>query len=212
MDPTPKSNQNQELEWQKKLLPMMSRVIILFSAFFFIASLAQVVYLEYSISNKPRFDIDEALSFMQQQPATSESIIEETRLKALVMLEGNMADNLYHQANALLMARIWTSYIGFLTGMILAMVGATFVLGKLREPQSEFGAKGNLMEVSFKSTSPGLILTVLGATLMLATILTHHEIKASHQAIYLREMPPYALDNAIKPSTPTEIPVLPPPK
>jgi hypothetical protein len=212
MNTASKNKQNQDEEWQKKLLPLMSRMIIVLSAFFFIASLTQVIYLQYTISNTPTFDINKALSFLSQKPSDSANkLIEETRLKTLIMLEGNMADNLYHQAHVLLMARIWTSYIGFVTGMILALVGATFVLGKLSSPESELGAKGNLWEISFKSASPGLVLAVLGTTLMLATIFTHHDIKTNQQAIYLHDLSAYAADTA-KHTDSIVIPPLPPPK
>jgi hypothetical protein len=211
MNPKPLNKNNEEEEWQKKLLPLMSRMIIVLSAFFFIASLAQVIYLEYAISGTPKFDSSEALSYLPVKTDKIDNSIEKTRLKALVMLEGNMADNLYHQAHVLLMARIWTSYIGFVTGMILALVGATFVLGKLRAPQSQLGAKGNLWEVSFKSASPGLVLAVLGTTLMLATIFTHNDIKTNQQAVYLHDKTQYPLDTAGRHPDSVEIPIMAPP-
>jgi hypothetical protein len=212
MNPTPEIKKNREDEWQKKLLPLMSRMIIVLSAFFFIASLAQVIYLDYAISNTPKFDSMEALSALRRQPGTNEKLAEETRLKSLVMLEGNMVDNLYHQAHVLLMARIWTSYIGFVTGMILALVGATFVLGKLKAPPSDLGAKSNLWEISFKSSSPGLILAALGTTLMLATILTHNDIKTNQQAVYLHDTLLYPVDTTIRIIDSVKFPIMPAPK
>jgi hypothetical protein len=211
MDPAPEIQNAQDVEWQKKLLPLMSRMIIVLSAFFFIASLAQVIYLEYAISTTPTFDSREALSLLPPQSTNSDKVLEETKVKALVMLEGNMTDNLYHQAHVLLMARIWTSYIGFVTGMILALVGATFVLGKLKESQSEVGAKGNLGEISVKSASPGLVLTVLGTALMLATIFTHHEIRTDHQAVYMHGLSQYPWDKSSMSSDSIIHPYLPQP-
>jgi|SRR5215203_1911244 len=212
MDQAQDDDKSNDQIWQNRLLPLMSRMIIVLSAFFFIASLVQVIYLENTISTTPKFDANEALSYLQDRPTIGDNRVEETRLKSLVMLEGNMADNLYRQAHVLLMARIWTSYIGFVTGMILALVGATFVLGKLRTTQSELGAKGNQWEFSFKSASPGLVLAVLGTTLMLATILTHHDIKTNHQAIYLHDFSLYPTDTAVKKHDSIEIPAIPPPK
>jgi len=203
---------SREEEWQKKLLPLMSRMIIVLSAFFFIASLAQVIYLESAISRTPKFDANEALSLLKHRSGDNENVIEATRLKTLVMLESNMADNLYHQAHVLLMARIWTSYIGFLTGMILALVGATFILGKLTGAESELGAKGSLWELSFKSASPGLVLAALGTTLMLATIFTHHDIKTNQQAVYLHDLSNYPSDTTSRDSDSVTIPHMPVPK
>ena len=43
----------------------------------------------------------------------------------------------YHQANVLLMAGVRVRYPGLVTGMILALIGAVFVLGKIREERTE---------------------------------------------------------------------------
>jgi hypothetical protein len=64
------------------------------------------------------------------------------RLMAAVMailssLETNIVERRYHQANVSLMSRVWTRYLGFVTGMVLAMVGSIFILGKLREMESQ---------------------------------------------------------------------------
>jgi hypothetical protein len=90
----------------------------------------------------------------------------------------------YHQANVILMARIWTTYLGFVTGMILAVVGAAFILGKLREQASEISGKAENWQVSIASTSPGLIMVVLGSALMLVTIMTHHQINVTDRPLY----------------------------
>jgi hypothetical protein len=61
------------------------------------------------------------------------------------------------------MSRLWTTYLGFVTGMIFALVGAMFVLGKLESDPSELKTKvGTALDTSFKSASPGLVLAVLG--------------------------------------------------
>ena len=168
----------------------MIRTIVILSLFFFLASLAQLIYLHYVISHRALFNAKESLSLLQiTSDASQEQIIEATRMKALVMLEAGNLDDLYHQANVLLMGRLWTSYIGFVTGMILAIVGATFILGKLKESVSELSGKTAAADFSFKSASPGLILAVLGTLLMITTIVTHHEINVQHAAVYIHDNP-----------------------
>jgi hypothetical protein len=181
---SPKSGGN----WQVNLLPFMTKTIIFLSCFFFLASLAQVIYLHSVIRQDPPLDIKSSLDgLMLPANASTKDIMEATRLKALVNLEANSFQNQYHQANVLLMARLWTSYIGFVTGMILAVVGATFLLGKLREPLSEFSSAIAGNNMSLKTTSPGLILAVLGTSLMLTTLLTHHNIETKQVAIYIHD-------------------------
>jgi hypothetical protein len=65
------------------------------------------------------------------------------------------------------------------------LIGASFVLGKLQEPESEISAKGSELAVSLKTASPGLILAVLGAVLMLATIMDKDTRNITDANIYL---------------------------
>ncbi|CAN0513621.1 unnamed protein product, partial [Laminaria digitata] len=105
--------------------------------------------------------------------------------KTVATLEKHTLDQRYHQANVLLMSRIWTRYLAFVTGMILCMVGASFILGKLREDQTEISGKSDLGEGSLKTSSPGVLLATLGVILMLTSLLTHHEISVTDGPAYL---------------------------
>jgi hypothetical protein len=181
------TDSKQDIEWQRQLLPLMSRMVKWLAAFFFIASFAQLMYLHWKISRSPALDIQGPLSSLSVPAIGAQNVLSAARLKAVIVLEANGLEQQYHQANVLLMSRIWTSYLGFVTGMILSLVGASFVLGKLREPTSELTLKTAPSDVSFRSASPGLILAVLGTLLMLTTIVTNHRIETTHRAVYLRD-------------------------
>ena len=87
------------------------------------------------------------------------------------------------------MARTWTSYLGYLTGMILALVGATFILGKLKEEVSTLGVEGSGVKATLRTTSPGLALCFLGTVLILGTIMTHNQIELQESGpLYLTSM------------------------
>ncbi len=187
--------------WQRRLLPMMTRMIEWLAVFFFFASFAQLAYLHWKISRSPELDVREPLSMLSAAASSPQNIIEIAKLKALIALEANGLKQQYHQANVLLMSRIWTVYLGFVTGMILSLVGASFVLGKLREDTSELTVRTAPTDVSFRSASPGLILVVLGTILMLTAIVTNHRIDVTHSAVYLRDF---------SPATSTEAPHPPP--
>ena len=171
--------------WQNKLLPFMTRMLAALTLFFFIASFVQLIYLHWNIRTAPSLDLPEPLLPLPASDLTTQQVIETGKLKALIMLEKHSLERQYHQANVLLMARVWTSYLGFVTGMVLALVGAAFILGKLREPVSELSTAVQSAAVSLKSASPGLVLAVLGTMLMLATIVTHHKIEVVDKAVYL---------------------------
>jgi hypothetical protein len=179
--------------WQHRLLPFMRAIVALMALFFFGASCLQLWYLNKSILDVPRVDTREATSMLSVRPqASGQEALAAARVHALVTLEASSIDRQYHQAGVLLMSRVWTSYMGFVTGMILSMVGAAFVLGKLEEEPSEMkGQAGTSFSVAFRSASPGLMLAVLGSILMIVTIVTHHPITVDHTATYLYDAPSF---------------------
>jgi len=100
-------------------------------------------------------------------------------------MEAFIVENRYHQVSVSLMAGLWLRYLGFVTGMILSLVGASFVLGKLREPVTEIAGKLSNVNLSLQSASPGIILVFLGAVLMIATILDEDKYELEDHRIYL---------------------------
>jgi hypothetical protein len=175
------------LAWQTHLLPLMKWTLIGLMLFFFLATCAQLYLLNQSIQNEPKVDTQAALSLLSLGPnPTGQEILAATRLKGAVTLEAANIDNQFHQGGVLLMSRVWTTYLGFVTGMILALVGAAFVLGKLHdESASELKGEGHGLSVSFASASPGLVLAVLGTALMIASIVVHHSIEVTIRPVYL---------------------------
>jgi hypothetical protein len=188
LSPTPEieaTDLPEDRKWQERLLPLMSKMIVILGVFFFLASLGQLIYLHIRIEKEPEKEIAESFEGLDEfSHLTFEENLEIARFKALVMLEANAMERRHHQANVLLMSRVWARYLGFVTGMILALVGAVFILGKLREPTSEIDAKTEVFAFSLKSASPGIILAVLGVSLMITTIITHHEISVTDVPVY----------------------------
>jgi cytochrome bd-type quinol oxidase subunit 2 len=162
--------------WQARLRAWMQFIVTGVLAFFLLASGWQIYYLHQKIEKAPALELEfsagGSLNDAQEQWRT------------LARLEAHAIQQRYHQANVILMARIWTTYLGFVTGMILAVVGAAFILGKLREQTSEISGKMENWQVSIVSTSPGLVMVVLGTILMLMTITTHHQINVKDSPLY----------------------------
>lgn len=181
------------MRWQVRLLPLMKWMVVGLASFFFITSLAQLVYLHWEIARAPEADLRPAQSSLGRVP---ESPSEDQRLAAFraqsaVLLELHAMQRRYHQANVLLMSRIWIRYLGFVTGMMLALVGAVFILGKLEVPTSTVrGEVSNQLKYEIQSSSPGIILGVLGTVLMAASIVVNHRIEVQDKPVYLREALP----------------------
>jgi len=157
--------------WQKKLLPTIIRIIIYLTVFFFIASLGQLIYLQTRIEKTPEID----KNWMNKNIHDSQ----------LYYLEYLTVQNRYHQGNTSLMSRIWLQYLGFITGMILAIIGAIFILGKLREPETKIDLDASQVKFSILSTSPGLVMVFLGTFIMITTIVVHNEIEIKDAGVYV---------------------------
>jgi len=170
--------------WQKRLLPVMTGMLIGLTMFFLLSSFVQLFYLHRQIETCPVLDLSPAMKILETGELNATDRLNYSRWKTLATLEGYALDRRYHQANVLLMSRIWKSYLGFVTGLIMAMVGAAFILGKLREPETTLNAEGSAFKFSMISTSPGLILATLGTFLMLTTIIHHSEIDVKDSALY----------------------------
>jgi hypothetical protein len=171
--------------WQSRLLPLMAGTLTILAVFFFLASCLQLFYLHSRIERSPELDLSSVLSLPQPQGQDAADHLEHVQWKTLTILEGNALQRRYHQANVLLMSRVWITYLGFVTGMILAIVGAAFILGKLRESASTLSVDNAAWKVSLATASPGLFLAVLGTLLMLTTMVTHYKIEVVDNPLYL---------------------------
>jgi hypothetical protein len=178
--------------WLRRMLPWMIAMVFGLTIFFFAASAIQLSYLHYEIKNAPTSSFDLPDQLLQASAGQGDKVMSggpAERLPAAVVatlgaLERSAMARRYHQANVLLLSRVWTSYLGFVTGMVLAMVGAIFVLGRLEIATSSVDAKVAGNELSFKSSSPGLLMALFGVALMMITIVTHHDISVEDRAIY----------------------------
>jgi hypothetical protein len=155
--------------WQQRMLPLMVQMLTGLTAFFFVVSLVQLTYMQWTIRKAPEIRVDSAFAELDRTPPKSDADrLRAAQLKALALLDVGTTSRRYHQVNAALMARLWKGYMGFVTGMILALLGSVFLLGKLRDGD-EPAAQG-------PRVSPGLIMVGLGVALMVVTIVVNHRI------------------------------------
>jgi len=172
--------------WQTRLLPFMTKLMIALAIFFFLVSLAQMAYLHWRIDQSPAVVFDQVrrmLSEGEEAPAERRMAIagELARLE----LESNAIERRYHQASVVLMARVWTSYLGFVTGMVLVFVGSAFVLGQVQGAVADFEAKLLGSNWRLKTAAPGIILTVLGVLLMSTSLFVKYQITVTDTPTYI---------------------------
>lgn len=175
-------------KWQERLLPLMVCMLIGLSLFFCVALTLEGVriqkHIEESHEIDPRPMLEKTVS--PEQATNFDDRMELAQLETMAVLESNAMGSRYHQATVALLIRVSLIFLGFLTGMVLSLLGAVFILGKLREPSSNLNAQAAGWKVSLTTASPGLALVALGTTLMLATILAHINVNVEDAALYLR--------------------------
>ncbi len=203
--------------WQERLLPLMSGLLIGLTVFFFTASFIQLIYLHWNIARAPQVNLEPAAGADPAGQALDfEQLMRARRLDIESRLEANLIERRYHIASVAMMSGLWVRYLGFVTGMILALVGASFVLGKLREPLTNLEGKFSGMDISLRTASPGIILVVLGVVLMFATIIDKDSGGVTDMPVYfssssaagaeIAPLPPSPLPTRVKTSIPEASP------
>jgi hypothetical protein len=172
--------------WQTKLLPLMVGMLVVLTAFFCVSNVVQMYVINNRIQQSGELNLEPALSILQGDDKTDPAMkLEYARFKTQALLEGHALQNRYHQASVIIMGRVYIVYLGFITGMVLAMVGATFILGKMRETESHMSAESSVVKVSLTSASPGLLLALMGTILMLATIWSRADVEVTDRSLYM---------------------------
>jgi hypothetical protein len=68
--------------------------------------------------------------------------------------------------------------------MILALVGSAFILGQLKIEAVNLSTDAPGWKATLQSTSPGIVMCVLGVLLMVSTIVTLHQLSTRDTALY----------------------------
>jgi hypothetical protein len=178
----------QLLQWQNRLLPwMVFMPTVLIGAFIILATLQLNKFEKYVYQGNEN-KIENAIP--SPVANTTDSLLKRDaaylQWYSLVKMEEYSINRRYNQGGVLLMSRIYIKYLGFFTGMILAIVGSVFIISKLKEDVSELeGSIQDKTKFRLISSSPGIIFGVLGTALMMTTILTHSEINVKDMPLYL---------------------------
>lgn len=174
--------------WQNRLLPWLVIMPTILILLFIYLATRQMQRFNAVIDAKEESVIEKLIPTKADSAlnAKLKGDLDYIRWITLARLEEKSLDRRYSQGGLLLVSRIFTKYLGFFTGMILAIVGAVFIIGKLQESSSDIeGGIGEQMKLKIVSSSPGIIFGVLGTVLMLYTILQHAEISVKDQPLFL---------------------------
>ena len=188
--------------WQRRLLPLMRAALVLMALFFFVASLYQYQQLYSDLQQHAPSALAQLDRLEQRLPAAERGNLDYVRWRTMVALEQDAMQMRYQKVNASLLLRTWTRYTGFLVGMVLAMVGAFFILGKLREDQTQASGEGGGFKFTVASSSPGIVLATLGSALMAITLIVKFDFDISDKPIYIL---PHGVSGLTTPARPPEM-------
>ncbi|MES2882856.1 MAG: hypothetical protein V4676_11950 [Bacteroidota bacterium] len=175
------------LAWQNKLMPWMIAVpTILIGTFIVLATLQLNRFEKFVYKDEENKAGQPNVPGGNQKDSLVRNNATLVKWETLVKMEEYSIDRRYNQGGVLLMSRIYIKYLGFFTGMILAIVGSVFIISKLKEDVSEIdGSINEKTKLKLVSSSPGVIFGLLGTVLMMTTILTHSEINVKDMPLYL---------------------------
>jgi hypothetical protein len=173
------------IRWQTRLLPFMSAFILLMAAAFFLFSGLHIYevtkFIQAGDEQDVRAEVESEIAKQANTPLTAEDVTQHS----LLLLEADVLDKRYHQAGGLLMSRIWSRQLAFVTGMVMAFVGAVFILGKLSEESSQISGGANGWKVAISSASPGIILSLFGTVVIVASLFVKATLDVSDGPVYV---------------------------
>ena len=176
--------------WQKKLLPWLILMPTMLILLFVFLATRQMERFNKVIDEKSESVIERIIPSPSDTAlyAKLKGNMDYIRWVTLARMEEKSFDRRYSQGGLLLLSRIFKNYLGFFTGMILAIVGSVFIIAKLEEGKTDLeGGMGNNMKVKLASSSPGIIFGVLGTILMLSTIMQHTDISVTDRPLFLTQ-------------------------
>jgi hypothetical protein len=182
--PTPDDGRELIL-WQRRLLPFMTRFIVVMAAAFFVFSGIHIYQVTRFIQMEDGQNIRSVIQAEIARPTGQAPTATEITEHSLLLLEADALDRRYHQGGGLLMSRIWSRQLAFITGMVMAFVGAVFILGKLSESTTDVSGGTGEWKVAISSASPGIILSFFGTVLLVASLFVRANLDISDGPAYI---------------------------
>ena len=173
---------------RERMLPLMTATVVVLGVFFFGASMWQLWALNDAIADAPGLTNAEIAPLLQDLAGASTQAEQVAAQRALLTsLELDVTNRRHYMTGVFVRTNAWIKYLGFVTGMILAVTGAVFIVGRLRAPETEIEAEVASVRYQVRSASPGIILAVLGVALMVSTIAIRHGVSFNDRAVYVSE-------------------------
>lgn len=187
--------------WQTKLLPFMMAGLGVIAVLFFIGTFWNYTSLHSRFEYRGA-DISQSIEKLRTSDVSQS--YQDWYLR--VILEEQALRSRHHQNAAVIESRVWTRFMGFMTGIVMVMAGCIFILGKL---DAQFDGVGKVLgnEGALKTNSPGIVLAVVGAVLIGISLVVSLNIEVNDRPVYMPSLtqvsresmpPPHALESLDK--------------
>jgi hypothetical protein len=164
--------------WQRRLMPFMTAALVLLAFFVFWQLERTRPPPEHGRMLGPA--IEAVFDKAKFEPSADQLV-----MRSLVVLEAEAMERRYGQANALLQSRISARQLAFITGMVLAFLGAVFILGKMSETGSTIDGGGAGFKASISSSSPGIVLAFFGTVVLIVSMVIQTTIEVKDSPVYV---------------------------
>lgn len=137
-----------------------------------------------SIEKKIELSVNKVLqdSFDYSSPSERLAFVANSR----VALERDIVVHRHSRSVALLVTRTWMRFMSLVFGTVLVVIGSVFVISKITTEPTETELAGGNIRVALVTSSPGLLLVLLGCLLIAVP-------NVSQQAIRVVDAPTYLL-------------------
>ena len=178
--------------WQNRLLPFMTGFMAALAVLFFALSVYDMAQMRAALAGDHSVDIREQI---RRQLTPSSAVIitpDQAMQQSLMLLEADALDKRYHQAGALLLSRVLTRHLAFMTGMVLSFLGASFILAKMSDMPTDLSGGAAEWKMQISTASPGIVLCVLGTVLMMTSLVISTPIDVRDGPVYVGGRPAVA--------------------
>ena len=172
----------------RSLIWVLFVVLLVPSAFFVSLSYLQLNEILQDIKNKPQLFSGQLLADVapNDKSFSPDAFI----ARAKVALEIDVMAHRAQRSSALLSTRTWLRFMSLIYGAILTVIGAAFVLGRVRSSKIETTAEYGDFKASVISSSPGLILAFLGCVLIVVPNVSQQTISIDDTSSFIEKSPP----------------------
>lgn len=168
--------------WRDKLLPFMMAGLAILAVLFFIGTFWNYSSLRSRLAQQ---DPDVAVAMERLRTTAPTPAYQDWYMRML--LEEHAMRSRHRQNAAVVESRVWTRFMGFVTGMVMVMAGCIFILGRL-DTQFDGSFKGGGYEGVLKTNSPGLVLAVAGTVLIGIALWVPVQIEVTDKPVYIADL------------------------